>query len=127
VIVTIHENTHHEHAKTNSCTWLIVFDNPQPVDNHLTITANMTDNDEQATKQNRTGIDHFTRDESSLSQRRLLWGLDRLALWGELDGVESADASLRADATVSATTTLGHVARELRAQDANTARGEPND
>jgi len=47
-------------------------------------------------------------------RRSLLWGLDRLCLWGELDGVESADAHVRVEAAASARLTLEQLAFELQ-------------
>lgn len=46
--------------------------------------------------------------------RSLLWGLDRLCLWGELDGVESADPHVRGESAASAKVTIEQLAWELR-------------
>ena len=48
-----------------------------------------------------------------ISGRSLLWGLERLCLWGELDGVESADPHVRAEAAYSAKVTIDQLAREI--------------
>lgn len=49
-----------------------------------------------------------------IDHRSLLWGLDRLCLWGELDGVESADPHVRGEAAASAKVTIEQLAWELR-------------
>jgi len=49
-----------------------------------------------------------------IDRRSLLWALDRLALWGELDGVESADPHVRGEAAASATVTIDQIAWEIR-------------
>ena len=50
---------------------------------------------------------------SDIDCRSLLWGLDRLCLWGELDGVDSADPHVRGEAAASAKLTIEQVAWEL--------------
>jgi hypothetical protein len=55
--------------------------------------------------------DHST---DAISERALLWGLKRLCLWGELDGVESADPHVRGEAAYSAKTTLEQIAWDVQ-------------
>lgn len=49
-----------------------------------------------------------------IDRRSLLWGLDRLCLWGELDGVDSADPHVRGEAAASAKITIEQLAWEVR-------------
>jgi len=51
---------------------------------------------------------------NGIDRRSLLWGLDRLCLWAELDGEESADAHVRGEAAASARITIDQLAREVR-------------
>lgn len=52
--------------------------------------------------------------------RSLIWGLDRLCLWGELDGVESADPHVRGEAAASAKVTIQQLAREFERKQSST-------
>ena len=49
-----------------------------------------------------------------IDRRSLLWALDRLCLWGELQKEESADPHIRAEAAASATVTIDQIAFELQ-------------
>lgn len=49
-----------------------------------------------------------------INHRSLLWGLDQLCLWGELDGEESADPHVRGEAAASAKVTIEQLAWEIR-------------
>ena len=65
------------------------------------------------------------RDDTSvdgIDRRSLLWGLERLCLWGELQGEESADPHVRAEAAASAKVTIDQIAWELRSIEPETDR-----
>ena len=55
-----------------------------------------------------------------IDRRSLLWALDRLCLWGELQEEESADPHVRAEAAASATVTIDQIAFELQSSEPNT-------
>ena len=50
----------------------------------------------------------------AIDRRSLLWALDRLCLWGELQEEESADPHVRAEAAASAKVTIDQIEYELR-------------
>jgi hypothetical protein len=58
-------------------------------------------------------------EDSNISERSLLWALDRLSLWGELDRVESADPHLRGEAIASASITIEQLAWEIETKNTN--------
>jgi hypothetical protein len=53
-------------------------------------------------------------ESGNINHRSLQWGLSRLALWGELDGEESADPHIRAEAAYSAKVTIDQLAHKVR-------------
>lgn len=59
--------------------------------------------------------------DDGIDCRALLWGLDRLCLWGELDGEDNADPHIRGEAASSAKATIDQVAWELQMEN---ERGE---
>ena len=63
---------------------------------------------------------------ADVDRRSLLWGLNRLCLWGELDGEESADAHVRAEAAASAKVTIDQVEHRLSVVTCNPEDGRDN-
>lgn len=51
-----------------------------------------------------------------IERRPLLWALDRLCLWGELDGVETADPHVRGEAAASARVTIQELAQDVQTE-----------
>ena len=66
-------------------------------------------------------------DSDAIDRRSLLWALDRLCLWGELQGEESADPHIRAEAAASAKVTIDQIAYELRSLEPDTDQSEGSD
>jgi hypothetical protein len=56
----------------------------------------------------------MTTETNTIDHTSLQWGLDRLSLWGELDGEESADPRVRGEAAYSAKITIEELASEVR-------------
>lgn len=54
---------------------------------------------------------------SEIDQQSLLWGLDRLALWGELEQSESIDPELKREAASNARGSIARVAWKLERND----------